>query len=134
LTFFFILYENSITENFNYNKDASFIEIFARALGYAAEGAFKEVAIWLQYIIGILILNLLFYMAVIWLNHLRLIELIFLIAVTWVFSFALFLLILAVLQWSLSEYFPVTCPLLIVTFYVTRREGLFIKNSERTSE
>ena len=120
-----MLYANGTTGNSNYDKNASTIATVLGAFSYAMERTLKALDIWVRFVIVALLLNFLFYATLMWLRKFYFTEFIFLFGVTLLASFGLFILILIFFQWTIGEYFNVACPLLVATFYISRKTGLF---------
>ncbi|HVX27226.1 MAG TPA: hypothetical protein VHB70_12835 [Parafilimonas sp.] len=127
-----MLYANGTTENFNYDKNASTIATVFRAFSYAMERTVKALDIWVRFVIAALLLNFLFYATLMWFRKIYFSEFILLFGLTLLASFGLFLLILILFQWTIGEYLNVACPLLVATFYVSRKAGLFSQKQQHS--
>jgi len=125
-----IWYVNSINENFNYDKNASPVVISLIALSYAIQEMGKTLGTWLQFVIAALIFNFLYYTSLMWLRKFSLKELIFIISITLCISIGLFIFVFIIFQWSLGEYFNIIFPLLVATFYVSKKTGLFLNTRQ----
>ncbi|MEP7317129.1 MAG: hypothetical protein ABI921_00250 [Panacibacter sp.] len=134
LACFFAFYEKLTIKNFNYDENASSLVVVFKAIAFSAEAAVNGMGVLLRYIITITLLNVFFYAALMFIKRFSIKELIFLISVTLSLSFFLFLLIVAIFQWSLGEYFTIACPLLVTTFYIVRKTRLFFISDNKLFE